>query len=159
MPERPSLADPRILVATGLGSGYLPFAPGTWGSLLAAALAWPIALAGGWPLLLAAALAAAVVGIAATRAYQELSGKSDPGEVVIDEVAGQWLTLAACPLDPVWWIAGFLAFRAFDILKPPPANWIDRRMKSASGVMLDDLVAGLYAGAALLLAGWVIAVR
>lgn len=158
MSERPSLADPRILLATGLGSGYLPRAPGTWGSLLAALLAWPLAGAAGWPALLAAAAAAALAGIPAIRAYTARTGQDDPGPVVIDEFAGQWLALAACPLEPLWWLAGFAAFRFFDIRKPPPVGWIDRHLKSASGVMLDDLVAGLYAGAAILLARWAIAI-
>lgn len=156
MTARPSLADPRILVATGLGTGYLPKAPGTWGSLLAALAAWPLAAALGWPALLAAAALATLLGIPAIAAFEARSGQKDPGAVVIDEFAGQWLALAACPLDPLWWLAGFAAFRVFDILKPPPANWIDRRMKTASGVMLDDLVAGLYAAGALLLARWAI---
>lgn len=157
MRDRPSLADPRILIATGLGSGYLPGMPGTWGSAVAVALAWPIAEFGGSLALLAAALLAAVAGIPVIRAYQNQSGRVDPGAIVIDEVAGQWLTLAACPPDPLWWLAAFLAFRALDILKPPPANWIDQRMKTAEGVMLDDLVAGFYAFAIILLARWAIA--
>ena len=154
MAERPSLADPRILIATGLGSGYLPRMPGTWGSAVAVALAWPIAAAGGWTALLVAAVVAAIIGIPAIRAYQSQTGQADPGAVVIDEVAGQWLALAACPLDPLWWLAGFLAFRLCDITTPPPAGWIDRRMKTATGVMLDDLVAGLYAVAIILFARW-----
>jgi len=156
MIERPSLSDPRILVATGFGSGYLPRAPGTWGSALAALLAWPLAASGGWPALLAAAVLAALAGIPAIRAYQARTGQADPGPVVVDEFAGQWLALAACPLDPVWWLAGFAAFRLFDILKPPPAGWIDRNLKTAGGVMLDDLVAGLYAVAVILVARWAI---
>lgn len=152
--NRPSLADPRILVATGLGSGYLPGAPGTWGSALAALLAWPIAAAGGWLALLAAAAVVAVATIPTIAAYQRASGRLDPGPVVIDEVAGQWLTLAACPLDPLWWLAGFVAFRVCDIVKPPPAGWVDRNMKTAAGVMLDDVLAGLYAVAAILAARW-----
>lgn len=155
--ERPSLADPRILIATGLGTGYLPRAPGTWGSLLAALAAWPISAVGGWPLLLTAALVVAVAAIPAIEAYRRASGRLDPGQVVIDEVAGQWLTLAACPLDPVWWLAGFAVFRAFDIIKPPPIRWADRRFESAPGVMLDDLLAGLYAVATILAARWAIA--
>lgn len=152
--DRPSLADPRILVATGLGTGYLPGIPGTWGSLLAVALAWPIATAGGWPALLTAAGIVAVLGLPAIDAYQRASGRLDPRQVVIDEVAGQWLTLAACPLEPAWWLAGFVAFRVFDIVKPPPIGWVDRRFKTAAGVMLDDLLAGLYAVAAILAARW-----
>jgi len=145
---RPSLASPAILVATGLGSGYLPKAPGTWGSLVAALLAWPLALLGGWPLLLGAAAVATVAGFWSTRIYLTRTGEEDPGPVVIDEVAGQWLTLAACPVEPLWWVLGFLAFRLADITKPFPASWADRRLHGAAGVMLDDLIAGLYAAAA-----------
>ena len=153
--NRPSLTSPAILIATGLGSGYLPRAPGTWGSALAVLLAWPIALAGGPFALLAAAAVATGAGIWATGVYMDRTGEQDPGAVVVDEVAGQWLTLAVCPLDPLWWVAGFIAFRAADIAKPFPASWIDRRMHGATGVMLDDLVAGAYAALALAaLATW-----
>lgn len=155
--DRPSLADPRILVATGLGSGYLPRAPGTWGSLLAAVAAWPIAGFGGGPGLIAAAVVAAAIGLPAIAAYQRASGQPDPREVVIDEVAGQWLALAACPPDPAWWLAGFAAFRVFDIVKPPPIRWVDRHVKTAAGVMLDDLLAGIYAAGTILLVRWVLA--
>jgi len=156
MAKRPSLASPAVLIATGFGSGYLPTAPGTWGSLLAAGLAWPIAVAAGVPGLLAAAAVAAVVGIWATGIYVARTGEDDPGPVVIDEVAGQWLTLAACPLDPLWWLAGFVAFRVADIVKPWPASWIDRRMHGPVGVMLDDLVAGAYAALAVWLVRYAI---
>ena len=143
--ERPSLASPAVLIATGLGTGYLPKAPGTWGSLLAAALAWPMAQAGGPVALLVGAVLATLVGTWATRVYMARTGTQDPGAVVIDEVAGQWLALALCPLHPLWWAIAFVAFRVADITKPFPASWIDRNMHSAFGVMLDDLVAGAYA--------------
>lgn len=152
MNDRPPLTSLAILVATGLGSGYLPKAPGTWGSLLAALLAWPLAAAFGSWVLVPAAVLATVAGIWATRVYIERTGAKDPGPVVIDEVAGQWLTLAVCPLDPIWWAFGFLAFRVADIAKPFPANWVDRNVDGAWGVMADDLVAGLYALAVLLVA-------
>lgn len=149
---RPSLASPAILIATGFGSGYLPKAPGTWGSLLAALLAWPLAGAGGAPALIAAAILATVAGLWAVRVYVDRTGESDPGPVVVDEFAGQWIALAICPLDPVWWLAGFLVFRVIDIAKPFPAGWIDRNVKGPLGVMLDDLVAGVYSAALLLAA-------
>ncbi|MFX4222405.1 MAG: phosphatidylglycerophosphatase A [Thalassobaculum sp.] len=149
---RPSLASPAILIATGFGSGYLPKAPGTWGSLLAALLAWPLAGAGGAPALIAAAILATVAGLWAVRVYVDRTGESDPGPVVVDEFAGQWIALAVCPLDPVWWLAGFLVFRVIDIAKPFPAGWIDRNVKGPLGVMLDDLVAGVYSAALLLAA-------
>lgn len=149
---RPSLASPAILIATGFGSGYLPKAPGTWGSLLAALLAWPLAGAGGAPALIVAAILATVAGLWAVRVYVDRTGESDPGPVVVDEFAGQWIALAVCPLDPVWWLAGFLVFRVIDIAKPFPAGWIDRNVKGPLGVMLDDLVAGVYSAALLLAA-------
>lgn len=150
--SRPSLASPAILIATGFGSGYLPKAPGTWGSLLAALLAWPLAGAGGAPALIVAAILATVAGLWAVRVYVDRTGESDPGPVVVDEFAGQWIALAVCPLDPVWWLAGFLVFRVIDIAKPFPAGWIDRNVKGPLGVMLDDLVAGIYSAALLLAA-------
>lgn len=149
---RPSLASPAILIATGFGSGYLPKAPGTWGSLLAALLAWPLAGAGGAPALIVAAILATVAGLWAVRIYVDRTGESDPGPVVVDEFAGQWIALAVCPLDPVWWLAGFLVFRVIDIAKPFPAGWIDRNVKGPLGVMLDDLVAGVYSAALILAA-------
>lgn len=144
-PTRPSLASPAVLIATGFGTGYLPKAPGTWGSLLATILAWPIAQAGGMPALLGAALLATLIGTWATGIYMTRTGVHDPGAVVIDEFAGQWLALALCPVHPLWWGIAFIAFRVADITKPFPANRIDRDMHSAFGVMLDDLVAGAYA--------------
>ena len=113
--------------------------------LLAAGLAWPIVMLAGSVGLLVAAAVIAVVGVWATGVYVTRTGEDDPGPVVIDEVAGQWLTLVVCPLDPVWWLVGFVAFRVADIAKPWPASWIDRRMHSPTGVMLDDIVAGAYA--------------
>lgn len=144
-PVRPSLASPAVLIATGLGTGYLPKAPGTWGSLLAAALAWPIAQAGGTPALLIAAVLATVVGTWATGVFMKRTGMHDPSAIVIDEVAGQWLALALCPPHPLWWAIAFVAFRVADITKPFPANRIDRDMHTPFGVILDDLVAGAYA--------------
>lgn len=151
---RPSLASPWILIATGLGSGYLPKAPGTWGSALAVLLAWPIMGTGGVSALAVAAVLITALGFKATAVYQDRSGMKDPGPVVVDEVAGQWIALLACPLDPLWFLAGFAAFRLFDITKPPPARQIDRDMGGSAGVMLDDVVAGLYAAGVILVARW-----
>jgi phosphatidylglycerophosphatase A len=80
------------------------------------------------------------------------TGIHDPPAIVIDEVVGQWLTLALMPVDPVVYVLGFLLFRVFDVLKPWPANAIDRSVTGGFGVMLDDVVAGIYAGAVL----WVV---
>ena len=75
------------------------------------------------------------------------SSIKDPSFVVIDEVAGQWIALLPAGLDPVLFVAGFLAFRLFDIWKPWPVSWADRDVPGALGVMLDDLIAGAYAAA------------
>jgi len=145
--RRPALPffHPVTLIATWFGSGLAKFAPGTAGSLAAlpcaAGLVW---LGGPWALLLAAA-AAFVIGLWASPRYANASGQSDPGPVVIDEVAGQWLTLLPVALDLRFYPLAFIAFRFFDITKPWPANWMDRHLKGGLGIMADDVVAGLYA--------------
>ena len=142
---RPSLDDPWILMATWFGSGYLPKAPGTWGSLAALPFAWVILEHFGPPALLAAVVVVFGVGIVAADRFMAKAGEDDPGAVVIDEVAGQWLTLTLVPLDPLWFALGFVAFRCFDILKPWPIRVLERRFKQGFGVMIDDIAAGALA--------------
>lgn len=134
------------------GIGHLPWAPGTWASLAAlgpgAALLW----LGGPGLVAAAAVALAWAGFRAVSALPEEARRDDPGWIVVDEAAGQWLALAGLGFaSPPGLVAAFLLFRAFDVLKPWPVSWADRR-KDAAGIMLDDLAAGALAGAILLLA-------
>ena len=105
--------------------------------------------AGGIWLLLAAAALVFALGLWAADRYMKAVGLHDPGAIVVDEVAGQWLTLAVAPLDPLAYLAGFLLFRIFDVLKPWPAGWLDRRVGGAFGVMIDDIAAAAYAGGAL----------
>lgn len=140
-----------MLIATWFGAGYLPKAPGTWGSLAALPFAWAIAAYGGPVALLTAAAAALAVGLWATNALERAHGSKDPGHVVIDEVAGQWVALVPVAPDPILYGVGLVLFRAADILKPWPANWLDRNLKGGAGVMLDDIAAGAYAGVALYL--------
>jgi phosphatidylglycerophosphatase A len=146
-PDRPPAFSPAMIVATWFGCGLAPKAPGTVGSLGALPAAWIILTYGGWPWLAAAAAAAAVLGIVATAVVLRRSSVKDPSFVVIDEVAGQWIALLPAGLDPVLFIAGFLAFRLFDIWKPWPVSWADRAVSGALGVMLDDLIAGVFAAA------------
>jgi len=141
------------LAATWFGVGQLRPASGTWGSLAALPFAWALVWWGGPLLLLAAALLVTGVGIWASRLYCEATGTHDSGRIVIDEVAGQWLTLLPAPLDPAAYAAGFVLFRFTDIVKPWPARWIDRRMGGGAGIVLDDVVAGVYAAIALALIG------
>ncbi len=137
-----------LFIATGAGSGYLPKAPGTWASALTA-LFWFAAAAWQGPFALAPSLLVVagvfVVGVISAGAAEKLVDRPDPGLVVIDEVAGQLLALAMAPAHPVAALAGFLLFRFFDILKPFPIRWLDRHIHGGLGIMLDDLMAGLYA--------------
>lgn len=152
MSRPPPLGHPAVLLATWFGSGLLPRAPGTWGSLAALPFAWLIAgLAGPAGLALAAA---AVFGIGCWAAgrYADASDDADPGAVVIDEVAGQWLVLVAAPLSLPAYAAGFLLFRVLDIVKPWPASWADRNLKGGFGIMADDVLAAGY-GLALMYLG------
>lgn len=137
---------PANLVGCWFGSGHLPVAPGSWGSLAALPFAWLIVTYFGVLWLAVAALGAFLAGLWAAGVIRRHSGRKDPGFIVIDEVAGQWIALLpVATFDPLLYAAGFLIFRVFDVVKPWPANWCDRRVPGALGVMLDDVVAGVYA--------------
>ena len=149
-------SHPATAVATWFGCGLAPWAPGTWGSLAALPFAWGISRLAGAPGLAAAAALLFMVGCWAAGRVARSSGSADPGAIVVDEVVGQWLTLAAVPADPIAYAAGFLLFRVFDILKPWPVSWADRRLKGGFGIMADDVVAGIYAGAILTIGRYLI---
>ncbi|MFC3678169.1 phosphatidylglycerophosphatase A family protein [Ferrovibrio xuzhouensis] len=134
-----------FLLCTWFGLGKLPKGPGTWGSLGALPFAWALQMAGGPEAVLAATVAISLVSLWAIAEYLKHQPGEDPGEIVIDEVAGQWLTLAFVPLDWRLYVIGFVAFRIFDIFKPWPVSWADRQIGGARGVLLDDLLAGVYA--------------
>lgn len=138
------LSHPAALAATWFGSGLLPRAPGTWGSLAALPFAWVIVSLAGPIGLAAAAVAVFGLGCWAAGRYADASGSADPGAVVIDEVAGQWLVLVAAPLSLPGYAAGFLLFRLLDIVKPWPASWADRKLKGGFGIMADDVLAAGY---------------
>ena len=148
---RPSLPlrHPALWLATWFGAGLLPKAPGTWGSLAALPFAWIITHAGGPWLLAAAVVVVSAVGWWAAGFYAAASNAADPGQVVIDEVAGQWLVLTLAPQDLAGYALAFALFRLFDIVKPWPVSWADRHLKGGLGIMLDDLLAGLYGLAVL----------
>lgn len=139
-----------MLVARGFGVGLLPGAPGTWGSLAALPVAWIIRDRWGLTGLAVAAGLAFVFGWWAAGRAARAGGVADAGEIVVDEIAGQWLALLAAPQSLLAYALAFLLFRVFDIVKPWPVNWIDRRLKGGFGVMLDDAAAAGYAAAALL---------
>jgi phosphatidylglycerophosphatase A len=138
-----------LWIATGLGTGYAPLAPGTAGSALAVLILWavPFTRLG----LVAFLVLVTGGGMWAAHRAERLIGTKDPGVIVIDEVAGMTLSVLALPLTlPVLAVA-FLLFRVFDVLKPFPAR-ASQALGGGLGVMLDDLIAGLYAlaGVALL---------
>ena len=133
-------------LATWFGAGLLPWAPGTWASLAALPFAWGLVWLGGPWLLLAAAALVFGLGLWAAGRYMRAVGVHDPGAVVIDEIAGQWLTLCIAPLDPRAYLLGFVLFRLADVLKPWPVSWLDRRVGGGFGVMIDDVAAAVYAG-------------
>jgi phosphatidylglycerophosphatase A len=150
---------PAVLVATWFGAGFLPLAPGTWGSLAALPCAWAIVHFAGPAALAGAAIVAFAAGCWAAGRLAQASGHKDPGFIVIDEVTAQWLTLTVVPLDWRAYAAAFLLFRLFDIAKPWPARAIERDVKGGLGIMLDDVAAALYAVVLLLIGQGVFGVR
>ena len=150
MPHEDSIWRPANALATWFGVGLLPKAPGTWGSLAALPFAWLIAAYAGQLWLLAASAVLIVIGTVASQAYGRTKGVADAPQIVVDEVAGQWLTLTVVPPDLLLYAIGFVLFRLADIVKPWPASLVDRRMKNGFGVMLDDMVAAVYASGTLL---------
>ena len=133
------------VLATWFGAGLSPSAPGTVGSLAAFPLAAPLAWQFGATGLIAAGVVLTVIGVWVAEDYGRVTAKDDAQEIVIDEVAAQILVLAAAPFALLPWIAAFIAFRFFDVLKPWPCSWLDRRLKGGVGVMADDLAAAGYA--------------
>lgn len=152
LPQGLSRLHPAMLLASGGGIGWVPVASGTWGSLLALPIGWWLHLRiGVHGLIVATAIAFALGTLASSWLLRHGAG-DDPGWIVIDEIAAQWLVLAFVPLT--WWgyALGFVAFRAADILKPFPVGWCDRRIGGGFGVMFDDIVAALLAGPCVWLA-------
>ena len=144
LPPGLSFWHPAALLSTCGGSGLLPRAPGTWGSLVALPFAWVIASKFGSQSLLIASAIALLAGVWSCTHYLKTSDSKDPGTIVIDETAGQFLALAFVPVNIWWYFAGFVLFRAADILKPWPASWADRALPGAWGVMTDDIFAAVY---------------
>lgn len=145
------LRDPLHLLAFGFGTGLAPRAPGTFGTLAGVAIYLPMATLAWWPYLLAVTLMFAAGVWLCGRAARALHTHDHPG-IVWDEVVGYLVTMLAAPPGWPWLLAGFVAFRVLDILKPWPVGLADRRVGGGLGIMLDDLLAGLI-GAALLAAG------
>jgi len=130
------------VIATVFGAGYSPVAPGTVASALTVVLLWLVPFSrGGLVVFLVAVVA---IGTWAAHVAERQLGGKDPGAIVIDEVAGMTLSVVALPLTPAVLLGGFVLFRLFDIVKPPPAH-ASQRLPGGIGVMLDDVIAGVYA--------------
>jgi phosphatidylglycerophosphatase A len=147
------LTDPVNFLAFGLGTGLAPHAPGTVGSLLGVLLAWLLLDVGIWTQVgIAAGLCLAGVWLCGESARR--IGVHDHGGIVWDEICGMYLTILAAPVTAGGWIAAFVAFRVFDIVKPWPIRDLDHRLRGGVGIMLDDLLAALYAVVFLALYRW-----
>ncbi len=132
-----------IFIATGFYSGYLPKAPGTWGSLVGLLLFFLLHTLS-LQIYLAVVAAIFVIGTFAAGEAEKIMDRKDPGLVVIDEIVGILITMIAIPATPLAMALGFILFRIFDIFKPFPIRLIDQRFHGGLGIMLDDIVAGIF---------------
>ena len=156
-PARPSsitlIRRPMLLCALGFGAGLAPKAPGTFGTLVAIPIIVLLAQFSYW-LLPLVTLIFLVAGIYICSDASKYFGVHDHSSIVWDEIVGYMITLSFVPLSFETIIIGFILFRLFDIVKPWPISWLDRRVDGAWGIMLDDVVAGLVANAGLQLLIW-----
>lgn len=136
--------DPSYFIAFGFGSGLMPIAPGTWGTV--AAIPVYLLFAGmPWYLYAIATVLAFILGVfVSTRVSKEL-GEHDYSGIVWDEIVGYLITMFLAPPGLIWIITGFVLFRIFDIWKPQPIRWIDRHVHGGLGIMLDDVLAAVPA--------------
>lgn len=140
-----------MFVATGAYVGNIPFAPGTFGSMLGLVVCFLLSLAS---VSVAAMVAVALILVAvwASEHAEKLMGEKDPGGVVVDEVAGMVVTMMGIPFDVVTAISGFVLFRLLDIVKPPPVRFFQDDLSGGAGIVMDDVAAGIIANILLRLA-------
>ncbi len=137
-----------MFLATGAHVGRIPFASGTFGSLVGLPLVFLFSKTG-WPLACFLTVVLILFSVrVAHRAEQQLQAK-DPGCIVIDEIAGMCVTMLAIPLTLTTGFAGFFLFRIFDVIKPPPARQMEKLLPGGWGVVMDDVVAGIMANIVL----------
>ena len=133
-----------LALATGLYSGKIPVAPGTWGSAFAL-IPWYFCRGlnlASYGVVLATLF---VVGFLTAGSAEKILDRPDPGCIVIDEVMGMFVALTLAPNHPAAWLLGFFLFRVFDVLKPFPVSWFDTHLHGGIGIMMDDVMAGVYA--------------
>ena len=141
---RISLKNPLHFLAVGFGSGLVPIMPGTFGSLAALPILVALSSASIWTFL-AVTVLASVAGVVICGKTAQDMGVHDHGSIVWDEIAGMLITFLLVPITPVTLLIGFILFRLFDILKPWPIGFIDKHVHGGTGIMLDDIIAGLMA--------------
>jgi len=149
----PNWFNPIHLLALGFGSGAAPKAPGTWGTLAAVLIYWPLSQLSPDHYLLML-LVTSVMGIYICGQTARDLGVHDHGSIVWDEFVGFWITMFAAPVGWVWVVVGFVLFRFFDIIKPWPISWIDKKITGGFGIMLDDVIAGVMAAVVLQGIAW-----
>jgi phosphatidylglycerophosphatase A len=138
------LKNPNHLFAFGFGSGLAKKAPGTFGTL--AAIPFFLLLQNlSWPVYLSWLLVTFALGVLWCDRSSKAMGVHDHGGIVWDEFVGFWITMFMAPAGWVWILIGFVLFRFFDILKPWPINWLDKKVHGGFGIMIDDALAGIYA--------------
>jgi phosphatidylglycerophosphatase A len=137
-----------LLLATGFFVGYVPVAPGTFGTLIGLPLCY---LLSGIQIGLSVILVALFIGLSITlaSAAEKILSQKDAAQIVIDEIAGLLVTFVGLPFNLQTAVLGFIIFRVFDILKPVPIGWLDTRVSGGSGIVVDDVVAGIYANLVL----------
>ena len=152
---RRTLERVALVVATGFGAGCLPLAPGTWGSLVG--VLWFLAL---WKLdwLVPGIAAGLVVSVVTAGVGERHFARKDPPQVVVDELACVPLAMLGLPVTISWLAAAFVLFRVFDVIKPQPANWV-QRWPGGWGITADDVVAALYTCGALHAIHWLIGLQ
>jgi phosphatidylglycerophosphatase A len=153
IPEKLDRKKAHTWIASWFGSGFISPAPGTWGSLAAIPFGVLIFAIGGAASLACAALVVSVIGLWAAYRFDKDMDGHDSKMIVIDEVAGQWIALIPAALNPFLILFAFLMFRFFDILKPWPISFCDKKISGSPGVMLDDIVAGYLAGLCVMVLG------
>lgn len=147
--------DPIYFIAFGFGSGLMPKAPGTWGTLAAIPLYWLIAGSSARVYLTLTLLAFILGVIVSEKVTRDLQIQDYPG-IVWDEVVGYLLTMYLAPAGLFWMVLGFGLFRLFDIWKPQPIGWLDNKIGGGLGVMMDDVVAAIPAWFILQLLAWIL---
>jgi phosphatidylglycerophosphatase A len=138
------LSNPNHLFAFGFGSGLAPKAPGTFGTLAAVPIFWLIQDLS-WPLYLSWLVITFALGVYWCERSSKALGVHDHGGIVWDEFVGYWITMFMAPKGILWMLVGFVLFRLFDIVKPWPIRWLDRHVEGGFGIMVDDVLAGVFA--------------